>query len=65
MTQNADYGALMESIYEKATKAAQAKCGLCSPIQHYVCTYHEGWADGFEVALALLEKGAHNGRSEP
>lgn len=52
-----DNGTRLYSIYEKACTVAQAQCGQCDARRNYVCTYHEGWADGFEVALALFEKG--------
>jgi hypothetical protein len=50
-----------ELIYREATKAAQANCDqaeCADPNRSYVCTYHLGWADGFEAAQAAAEPNA-------
>lgn len=44
----------LDQIYERATKKVQEACDYCDGRRNYVCTYHEGWADGFEASLSEL-----------
>lgn len=46
---------MWDDIYYKANSVAQDQCTNCSPRQHYVCSYHDGWADGFESAIELVK----------
>lgn len=39
-----------DDLYNEANRKAQEACDQCDSRRHYTCTYHEGWADGYEAA---------------
>lgn len=56
MTQNAEYASDDDEAYQASVKNAKAHaemgfpCG-CDPVRNYQCQYHEGFQDGYDVAL--------------
>ena len=47
-----------DDVYDQANRMVQMQCDQCDDRRNYVCTYHEGWADGFEAAIEVMKVAA-------